>query len=87
MKESLNLQVLVLPSQPLGGGAPVDLRGQHVVQRVLGVRQELVQIFYSNTSVYGACVAVSAPTIFAAVLATLSSRSVSAFLELSLIHI
>ena len=39
--------------QPLGGGTPGGLRGQHVVQRVLGLRQDPVQLFHSNTSVHG----------------------------------
>ena len=68
--------------QPLGGGTPGGFRGHHVVQRVLGVRHGPVQLFHSNTSVDVLGVAVSAPAIFAPVLATLSSRSVSAFLEL-----
>ena len=39
--------------QPLGGGTPGDLRGQHVVQWVVGIRQDPVQPFHSNTSVDG----------------------------------
>ena len=39
--------------QPLGGGTPGGLNGQHVVQLVLGVRQDPLQPFHSNTSVDG----------------------------------
>ena len=39
--------------QPLEGGTPADLRGHHVVQWVLGVRQDPMLPFHSNTSIDG----------------------------------
>jgi len=39
--------------QPLGGGTPGGLRGHHVVQWEVGVRQDPVHRFHNNTSVHG----------------------------------